>query len=137
MNKKKYALKGMLALFVVIALCMFFSRTVQTITTPKIQRISAAKGKLEQKISLSGEIYFPVTEEIKIDNAKKLSVKVEKLMTPLLPAEEICDFCHRVVQFGRDVCTARSPQCSTCPPRTLCKHGEGESYGSNYRISSV
>ena len=80
MNKKKYALKGMLALFVVIALCMFFSRTVQTITTPKIQRISAAKGKLEQKISLSGEIYFPVTEEIKIDNAKKLSVKVEKLM---------------------------------------------------------
>lgn len=53
-------------------------------------------------------------------------VKVEKLMTPLLPPEEICDFCHRVVQFGRDVCTARSPQCSTCPLRALCKHGEGE-----------
>ncbi len=63
-------------------------------------------------------------------------VKVEKLMTPLLPPEEICDFCHRVVQFGRDVCTARSPQCNTCPLRTLCKHGEGESYGSNYRLSS-
>ena len=80
MNKKKFALKGLLALFVVIALCMFFSRTVQTITTPKVQRISATKGKLEQKISLSGEIHFPVTEEIKIDNAKKLSIKVEELM---------------------------------------------------------
>ena len=53
-------------------------------------------------------------------------VKVEKLMTPLLHAEEICDFCHRVVQFGRDVCTARSPQCNNCPLRALCKHGEGE-----------
>lgn len=63
-------------------------------------------------------------------------VKVEKLMTPLLPPEEICDFCHRVVQFGRDVCTARSPQCNNCPLRALCKHGEGESYGSNYRLSS-
>lgn len=53
-------------------------------------------------------------------------VKVEKLMTPLLPPEEICDFCHRVVQFGRDVCTARSPQCNTCPLCALCKHGEGK-----------
>ena len=54
----------------------------------------------------------------------KEPVKVEKLMTPLLPPEEISDFCHRIVQFGRDVCTARSPQCATCPLRTLCKHGE-------------
>ena len=80
MNKKKFALKGLLMLFIVIALCMFFSRTVQTITTPKIQRISATKGKLEQKISLYGEIYFPETQDIKIENARKLSVTVEEVM---------------------------------------------------------
>ncbi len=48
--------------------------------------------------------------------------KVEKLLTPLLPQEEICDFCHRIVQFGRDVCMARNPQCDTCPVKDLCEH---------------
>ena len=56
MNGKKKALKALVVLAVVIALCMFFSRTVQTITTPKVQRISATKGKLEEKISLSASI---------------------------------------------------------------------------------
>lgn len=80
MNMKKFALKGLLILCVVIALCMFFSRTVQTITTPKIQRISATKGKLEQKISLTGSIYFPKDEEIKISAAKQLAITVEEVM---------------------------------------------------------
>ena len=47
MNGKQKALKALCVLAVAIALCMFFSRTVQTITTPKIQRITATKGKLE------------------------------------------------------------------------------------------
>ena len=53
-------------------------------------------------------------------------VKVEKLLTPLLPQEEICDFCHRIVYFGRDVCTARSPACNECPLSDLCAHGMKE-----------
>lgn len=77
MNRKSKALKGLLTLAIVIALCMFFARTVQTITTPKVQRISATKGKLEQKIPLTGAIYFPDTESVKIDNAKKLNITVE------------------------------------------------------------
>ena len=39
-------------------------------------------------------------------------VKVEKLMDELLPMELRCDFCHRIVQFRRDVCTARAPRCA-------------------------
>ena len=77
MNRKSKALKGLLTLVIVIALCMFFARTVQTITTPKVQRISATKGKLEQKIPLTGEIYFPDTEAVKVENAKKLNITVE------------------------------------------------------------
>ncbi|MBQ9773837.1 MAG: endonuclease III [Clostridia bacterium] len=49
-------------------------------------------------------------------------VKVEKLVTPLLPPAEISDFCHRIVQFGRDTCTARAPKCDTCPVADLCAH---------------
>ncbi|MBE6536168.1 MAG: endonuclease III [Ruminococcaceae bacterium] len=49
--------------------------------------------------------------------------KVEKIMSALVEPEKQSDFCHRIVQFGRDVCTARSPMCKDCPIRALCAHG--------------
>ena len=48
-------------------------------------------------------------------------VRVEKILVGLVPAEEQSDFCHRIVQFGRDVCSARAPQCATCPLSALCE----------------
>ncbi len=48
--------------------------------------------------------------------------KVEAIMSQFIEPREQSDFCHRIVQFGRDVCTARSPACNTCPMRHLCKH---------------
>ena len=47
--------------------------------------------------------------------------KVEKQLRAILPAEESSDFCHRIVLFGRDCCTARSPKCSECPLTLWCK----------------
>ena len=47
-------------------------------------------------------------------------LKVERILTPLIPEAEQSDFCHRIVQFGRDTCTARSPSCGECPLRELC-----------------
>lgn len=79
MNGKQKALKALCVLAVIIALCMFFSRTVQTITTPKIQRITATKGKLEEKISLSAQIYFPETEEVIVKNAKTLGITIDSV----------------------------------------------------------
>ena len=46
--------------------------------------------------------------------------KVEKQLRDILPPEESSDFCHRIVLFGRDTCTARSPKCSQCPLSHLC-----------------
>jgi len=46
--------------------------------------------------------------------------KVEKQLRAILPPEESSDFCHRIVLFGRDCCTARSPSCSTCPLSMYC-----------------
>ena len=46
--------------------------------------------------------------------------KVETQLRAILPPEESSDFCHRIVLFGRDVCTARSPKCGECPLRPFC-----------------
>ncbi len=48
-------------------------------------------------------------------------VKVERIMAELLEPEEQSDFCHRIVQFGRDVCIARSPKCTECRLADICK----------------
>lgn len=50
--------------------------------------------------------------------------KVETQLRAILPPEESSDFCHRIVLFGRDICTARSPKCAQCPLRPLCTHFE-------------
>lgn len=46
--------------------------------------------------------------------------KVEADLRKLLPPEESSDFCHRVVLFGRDVCSARKPKCADCPMQGIC-----------------
>ena len=48
--------------------------------------------------------------------------KIEKILLELLPYGEGSDFCHRIVNFGRDVCSARSPKCGECPMSDLCEH---------------
>lgn len=48
--------------------------------------------------------------------------KTEDIMSKLIEPDEQSDFCHRIVQFGRDTCIARSPKCSECPMRDVCKH---------------
>ena len=47
--------------------------------------------------------------------------KVELTLGELIAPEKQSDFCHRIVQFGRDVCTARSPRCESCPISHLCE----------------
>ena len=46
--------------------------------------------------------------------------KVEMALKKLLPPEESNSFCHRLVLFGRDVCSARSPRCGACPLQDVC-----------------
>ena len=47
--------------------------------------------------------------------------KVEQQLRKILPPEESSDFCHRIVLFGRDICTARSPKCQECPLGMFCR----------------
>ena len=49
------------------------------------------------------------------------AVKIEKILLDLIDSKEGSDFCHRLVLFGRDICTARGPVCSECPLSALCE----------------
>ena len=53
---------------------------------------------------------------------KRDPLLTERTLTPLLEGRNASDFCHRVVLFGREVCTARSPRCADCllAARGLC-----------------
>ena len=48
--------------------------------------------------------------------------KVERQLRAILPPEESSDFCHRIVLFGREICTARSPKCAQCPLALHCAY---------------
>lgn len=54
--------------------------------------------------------------------ACKDPLRVERILRALMPAGEGSDFCHRIVWFGRQVCTARSPRCTACPLASICTH---------------
>ena len=61
-----------------------------------------------------------ITGRLGITDGSKDPLQVEKQLRVALPPEESGDFCHRMVLFGRDTCTARSPKCGVCPLRELC-----------------
>lgn len=47
--------------------------------------------------------------------------KVEIALWKIIPPEEGSDFCHRLVNHGREVCTARTkPFCDKCCLRDIC-----------------
>lgn len=47
--------------------------------------------------------------------------KIEFALKKIIPKEEGSDFCHRIVLFGRDVCSARKPLCDECKMSEICK----------------
>lgn len=69
---------------------------------------------------------FGINEGIAVDtHVKRIShrlgltgstdpVRIEQDLVKLFPREEWGDINHRLVWFGRDVCTARKPACSAC-----------------------
>lgn len=66
------------------------------------------------------------THMIRISNrlglvAEKDPRKIEFALKKIIPPEEGSDFCHRIVLFGRDICSARKPLCGDCPMSECCK----------------
>lgn len=61
-----------------------------------------------------------ISNRIGLVNVKD-PVKIEMALKKIVPPEEGSDFCHRIVLFGRDICSARSPKCDVCPMVDNCK----------------
>ncbi len=57
---------------------------------------------------------------------EKDPTKIEKILRELIDLKEGSDFCHRIVLFGRETCTARAPMCHSCPLSDLCLKRERE-----------
>ena len=54
--------------------------------------------------------------------SEKTPHKIEKILDAAIEKPIQSDFCHRLVLFGRDICTARAPKCDECPLNSFCKH---------------
>lgn len=55
-----------------------------------------------------------------VDNIKEPK-KVEMALWEIIPPEEGSDFCHRLVEHGREICTARTkPYCDRCCLKDIC-----------------
>ena len=81
MNLKKFAIRGIVILAICVALCMFFSGTVRTITTPKVRLTAAKRGKLEERVELACKPAFPEVEEIGFSLDDDASLTIVKVNT--------------------------------------------------------
>ena len=62
-----------------------------------------------------------ITNRMGLVTGTKEPKKVEDQLWKIIPLDESNDFCHRLVLFGREVCTARSPKCDNCCCSDICK----------------
>ena len=53
---------------------------------------------------------------------EKNPVKVERILSGIIEKEKQSDFCHRLVMFGREICSAKNPLCDECPLAEMCKN---------------
>ncbi|MBQ8851636.1 MAG: endonuclease III [Oscillibacter sp.] len=65
-----------------------------------------------------------ITGRLGLTDGSKDPLQVERQLRQVLPPKESSDFCHRMVLFGRDTCTARSPKCEGCPLKKDCDAGK-------------
>lgn len=97
-----------------------------------IEKLTSLSGVGRKTANLiMGDVYHKPaivtdTHLIRISNRLGLAdstnpLKVEKQLLSLIPPDESSDFCHRIVLFGRDTCTARAPKCDACPLSSVCR----------------
>lgn len=79
MKAKKIAVKGLIALAVLVAVCIFFSGTIRTIATAKVKITQPRSGKLSQTVELTGSLNFPVEEDVFIEGSADIVVEVKSV----------------------------------------------------------
>ena len=64
---KKFAIKGLIILGIVVLLCIFLSGTLRTITTAKVRIARTKTGRFESETALSGSLVWPDTEDVTVE----------------------------------------------------------------------
>ena len=107
---KKIAVRAMITLAVVVALCMFFSGTIRTITTAKVRFTSARQGKFEMTSELTGKVQFKETEELKLDVPEGTALTVTRVFVKPGAAVEAGDklISATVVDYDKTIAALQS-----------------------------
>jgi multidrug efflux pump subunit AcrA (membrane-fusion protein) len=115
MNAKKYAVRGLIAVAVVVAVCMFFASTIRTIATAKVKIITPKQGKLTQSVELSGKLYFPESDDVFIEGAGDATISVTSVKVQVGYEVEAGDviFEAEVANFDSAMATLRGTYDST------------------------
>ena len=79
MKAKKIAVRGLIALAALVAVCIFFSGTIRTIATAKVKVTQPRSGKLTQTVELTGALNFPVEEDIYITGGQDVTIEVKSV----------------------------------------------------------
>ena len=64
---KKFAIKGLIILGIVVLLCIFLSGTLRTITTAKVRIARVRTGYFENEITLTGSLKWPDTMNLTVE----------------------------------------------------------------------
>ncbi len=115
----------------IVAMCRMLREQYNGVIPDTVEELTKLPGVGRKTANLvCGDVYgkpavVADTHCIRITNRLGLSegkdpYKVEMQLRKVLPPEESNDFCHRLVLFGRDICSARSPKCDACPLLSVC-----------------
>ena len=72
MKAKKIAIKGLIAVAALVAVCMFFSGTIRTIATAKVKMTQPRSGKLTQSVELKSTLEFSVNNDVVLPDGRQL-----------------------------------------------------------------
>lgn len=76
MNAKKFAVKGLIVIAAVVAVCMFFSGTIRSIATAKVKITQPRQGKLTQSVELAASIVYTENEPFYIEGGEGMTLDI-------------------------------------------------------------
>ncbi len=74
---------------------------------------------------------FRVSKRLNLSNEKDDVLEVEKKLMKKFPKDKWTRLHHQLVLLGRYKCTAKNPECDTCPFKEICKYYKNEKTKKN------
>ena len=116
----------------IVAMCRMLRDKLDGVIPDTVEELTKLPGVGRKTANLvCGDVYgkpavvadthcIRITRRLGLTDGTKDPYKVEMQLRKVLPPDESNDFCHRLVLFGRDTCSARSPKCGECPLSEIC-----------------